>query len=102
VHHGERADRGVHPAADRRPPRREHPGIEIEIVASNAARDLRRREADIAVRNFMPTQPELVARKIADRHARLYASPAYLARIGTRARRRTSATRSSSGSTARP
>lgn len=62
--------------------RREHPGIEIEIVASNAARDLRRREADIAVRNFMPTQPELVARKIADRRARMYASPAYLERIG--------------------
>ena len=62
--------------------RRTHPGIEIEIVAANAARDLRRREADIAVRNFMPTQPDLVARKIADRHARMYASPAYLERIG--------------------
>lgn len=62
--------------------RREHPGIEIEIVASNAARDLRRREADIAIRNFTPTQPELFARKIADRHARMYASPAYLERIG--------------------
>lgn len=62
--------------------RREHPGIEIEIVASNTARDLLRREADIAIRNFMPTQPELVAKKIADRHARLYASPAYLERIG--------------------
>ncbi len=59
-----------------------HPGIEIEIVASNTARDLRRREADIAVRNFTSTQPELVARKIADRDARLYASPAYLERIG--------------------
>lgn len=59
-----------------------HPGIEIEIVASNAPRDLRRREADIAVRNFTSTQPELVARKVADRHARLYASPAYLERIG--------------------
>lgn len=62
--------------------RREHPGIEIEIVASNTARDLQRREADIAIRNFMPTQPELVAKKIADRDARLYASPAYLERIG--------------------
>ncbi len=59
-----------------------HPGIEIEIVASNSARDLRRREADIAVRNFMPTQPDLVARKIAERCARLYATPAYLERIG--------------------
>ncbi len=62
--------------------RRTHPGIEIEIVASNNARDLRRREADIAVRNFTPTQPDLVARKIADRNARLYAAPAYLTGLG--------------------
>jgi DNA-binding transcriptional LysR family regulator len=62
--------------------RRSHPGIELEILASNTARDLRRREADIAIRNFTPTQPDIVAKKIADRHARLYASPAYLERIG--------------------
>lgn len=62
--------------------RREHPRIEIEIVASNAVRDLRRREADVAVRNFAPREPELVARKVADRWARLYATPEYLARIG--------------------
>lgn len=62
--------------------RRVHRGIEIEIVASNGPRDLRKREADIAIRNFTSTQPELVAKKIADRHARLYASPAYLERIG--------------------
>lgn len=59
-----------------------HPGIELEIVASNAARDLLRREADIAIRNFQPTQPDLFAKKIADRSARLYATPAYLERIG--------------------
>lgn len=63
--------------------RREHPGIDIEIVASNAVRDLRRREADIAVRNVKPTQPELVGRKIDDRIARPYAAPAYLERIGS-------------------
>ncbi len=62
--------------------RLEHPGIEIEIVPSNAVRDLRRREADIAIRNFKPTQPDLVARKIDDRVARPYATPAYLARLG--------------------
>jgi DNA-binding transcriptional LysR family regulator len=59
-----------------------HPGIEIEIVASNAAQDLRRREADIAVRNFRPQDPELIARKVHDGYARLYAAPAYLERIG--------------------
>jgi DNA-binding transcriptional LysR family regulator len=62
--------------------RRAHPGIELEIVASNSATDLRRREADIAIRNFTSTQPDLVSRKIADRHARLYATPAYLEQIG--------------------
>lgn len=59
-----------------------HPGIELEIVASNTARDLRRREADLAVRNFAPTQPDLVAKRLPDRFARLYASPEYLERIG--------------------
>jgi DNA-binding transcriptional LysR family regulator len=62
--------------------RQQHPGIELEIVASNTARDLVRREADIAVRNFQSDQPDLVAKKVAVRDARLYAAPAYLARIG--------------------
>jgi DNA-binding transcriptional LysR family regulator len=63
--------------------RRAHPGIEIEIIASNSVSDLRRREADIAVRNTLSTQPDLIARKIGDRWARLYATPAYLAEIGS-------------------
>ncbi|MCO5059884.1 MAG: LysR family transcriptional regulator [Rhizobiaceae bacterium] len=46
--------------------RREHPGITVEVVASNATIDLKRREADIAVRSFRPTEPDLVARKIGD------------------------------------
>ncbi len=62
--------------------REQHPGIEVEIVASNQARDLRRREADIAVRNFRPRDAELYARKIHDGAAGLYAAPAYLARLG--------------------
>jgi len=62
--------------------RRAEPGIDIEIVTSNKASDLRRREADIAIRNFRPTEPDLVAKKIRDVPARLYAAPAYLERIG--------------------
>lgn len=62
--------------------RRAEPGIHIEIVASNKASDLRRREADIALRNFRPTEPDVVAKKIRDVPARLYAAPAYLERIG--------------------
>jgi DNA-binding transcriptional LysR family regulator len=59
-----------------------HPGIELELVASNQVTDLHRREADIAIRGFRPTQPDLVALKIQDGFAHLYASPAYLAEIG--------------------
>lgn len=62
--------------------RREQPGIEIEIVASNQARDLQRREADIAVRNFRVSQPDLVAQKIKDSRAHMYAAPSYLERTG--------------------
>ncbi|WIV49813.1 LysR family transcriptional regulator [Marivivens sp. LCG002] len=62
--------------------RRLEPGIEIEIVVSNHASDLRRREADIAIRNFRPTEPNLIAKKIGDAGAVLYASPDYIERIG--------------------
>ena len=58
------------------------PKINIEIIATNLTSDLRRREADIAIRNFRPTQPELIAKKIKDVSARLYATPFYLDSIG--------------------
>ena len=62
--------------------RRAQPGIEVEIVVSTKASDLLRREADIAIRNFRPSEPDLIARKILDVPARLYATPAYLDRLG--------------------
>ena len=62
--------------------REAHPLIDVRVVASNTVRDLRRREADIAVRNVKPDEPDLYARKIGDRVARAYATPAYLARLG--------------------
>lgn len=58
------------------------PGIRIEVVVSNDLSDLSRREADIAVRNTRPTEPELIARKLRDAAATLYAAPDYLNRIG--------------------
>jgi DNA-binding transcriptional LysR family regulator len=62
--------------------RETHPGIEIEVLASNSMTDLRRREADIAVRNVRPTQNDLVAKRLPDDRALLFAAPAYLDRIG--------------------
>ncbi|GMG83705.1 LysR family transcriptional regulator [Paralimibaculum aggregatum] len=62
--------------------RRAEPGIAVEIVATNAVRDLRRREADIALRSPRPTDPELIARQVSAGAATLYATPACLARFG--------------------
>ena len=63
--------------------RRLEPKLTIEIIASNALSDLRRREADIAIRNVRPSDPALIARKLGDDGAALYATEDYLARIGT-------------------
>ena len=62
--------------------RRAYPGIELELVASNQVLDLSRHEADIALRNATPTDPELVGRKLKVSHGGLYASEAYLAELG--------------------
>lgn len=62
--------------------RTEYPRIQLELVVSNTASDLLRREADIAMRNFRPKQPDLVARKVRAGEAHMYASPAYLERLG--------------------
>lgn len=58
------------------------PGITIELEVSNQASDLKRREADIAIRNFRPTEPDLIAKKIKDAYGVLYATPDYIEKIG--------------------
>ncbi|MDU8943971.1 LysR family transcriptional regulator [Ovoidimarina sediminis] len=58
------------------------PGIEIEVIASNAISDLQRREADIAIRHIRPEEPELFARLLGEETAHLYAAPSYLDRRG--------------------
>jgi DNA-binding transcriptional LysR family regulator len=51
--------------------RRIEPGIEIELIASNSTSDLKRREADIAIRSFRPTQRDLIAKKVGIRRTKL-------------------------------
>ena len=63
--------------------REQQPRIEIEIIVSNQASDLKQREADIAVRHVRPSDESLVGRLIHDKSfAHLYAAPRYLERIG--------------------
>ncbi|MDD9918887.1 MAG: LysR family transcriptional regulator [Rhodospirillaceae bacterium] len=58
------------------------PGIELEVVASNDVRDLRRREADIAIRHGRPEQPDLIAKKLGETEAGLYASAGWIEEHG--------------------
>ena len=61
---------------------RRAPGINVEIVVSNQISDLRRREADIAIRHVRPSEPELIAKLIRTALAHCYAAPAYIRRVG--------------------
>ena len=61
----------------------EHPGIAIELVLTDRAEDLMRRDADIAVRMVRPVQAALVARRIGRVSIGLFAHRDYLARRGT-------------------
>ena len=60
--------------------RQAEPLIQVEIVASDAAQNLLRRDADIALRMFDPTQTALIARKLGDSPLGLYGAKSYLAR----------------------
>jgi DNA-binding transcriptional LysR family regulator len=61
----------------------DEPGIQIEVVASDAITNLLRREADIAVRMMRPTQSSLVAKKLTDLPIVACAHQSYLERAGT-------------------
>ncbi len=63
--------------------RREEPGIDIEVVVTNEPSDLKRREADIAIRSFHPTQNDLIAKKIGEEVIWLYGTQKYLDQLPT-------------------
>lgn len=63
--------------------KRKHPGLEFELVLSNALDNLLRREADIAVRMVEPTQEALVVRKLGFVRLGFHASKEYLRHAGT-------------------
>ncbi len=62
--------------------REKAPQITLVIVASDTISDLRRREADIAIRHVRPTEPELIAKLMGDMTAHFYAAESWIARNG--------------------
>ena len=59
-----------------------HPRIDVELVLSNRAEDLLRRDADIAVRMVKPKQGALLARKLGVLELGLHAHAGYSKRHG--------------------
>jgi DNA-binding transcriptional LysR family regulator len=58
------------------------PQITIVVNATDSLSDLRRREADIAIRHVRPTEPELIGRLVAEMTAEFYAADYWVARHG--------------------
>lgn len=56
----------------------QYPSIQIEVIVTNETSDLKRREADIAIRAYRPEQPDLIIRKINDMNVNLFASKYYV------------------------
>lgn len=60
----------------------EEPEIDLEVLASDQTENLLRREADIAVRMYRPTQPDVITRKVGDVRVGMYAAKSYVERRG--------------------
>ena len=60
----------------------QEPGIKIDVVVSSGVSDLKRREADIALRNFRPTQPDLIVKKVREDKVWLYGTKTYVESFG--------------------
>lgn len=58
------------------------PKLQVEIHASNDIRDLKQREADIAVRYARPTQGDVIGKLVKETRAHLFGSRDYLASFG--------------------
>ncbi|MBC3272844.1 LysR family transcriptional regulator [Pseudomonas sp. SWRI81] len=59
-----------------------HPDVQVQLDASTQILSLAKREADIAVRNTRPDNPDLIARRIARWPVGLFAAQAYVDRHG--------------------
>ncbi|WP_417516902.1 LysR family transcriptional regulator [Minwuia sp.] len=59
-----------------------YPDISVHLVLTDGEVDLTMREADIAIKLWPPTQPDLIQRKLMAVNFHLYASPEYIKRRG--------------------
>jgi DNA-binding transcriptional LysR family regulator len=62
--------------------REKYPGLKCEVNGDYRTVDLAKGESDLALRAFRPTEPDLVARKLADTGWKVYAARSYQAARG--------------------
>jgi len=62
--------------------RLEAPNISLDVIVSNQVSDIKRREADIALRSFRPDDPDLIVRKLYDERIWLYGTPSLVESYG--------------------
>jgi len=60
-----------------------YPDIRVTLMTTDEELDLSMREADVAIRLRLPTQPDLIQRKLFSVHFHAYASPEYVKRFNT-------------------
>ena len=58
----------------------QEPDIQIEVVATDETDNLLRREADIALQMYQPTQLDVIAKKVTELELGIYAAHSYLER----------------------
>ncbi|MEL7132604.1 MAG: LysR family transcriptional regulator [Pseudomonadota bacterium] len=59
-----------------------YPHLQIEVIASDTTENLLRREADIALRMYRPTQPDVITKHITDLPLGVYAAHSYIEKHG--------------------
>jgi DNA-binding transcriptional LysR family regulator len=60
-----------------------YPDIRVQLILEDEELDLSMRQADVAIRLRMPTQPDLIQRKLFTVHHHLFASVDYVKKNGT-------------------
>ncbi len=60
-----------------------YPDVRVTLITTDEELDLAMRQADVAIWLRLPTQPDLIQRKLFSVHFHAYASPDYLQRFGT-------------------
>ncbi len=62
--------------------RKIHPAVSVEVLITNKVSSLSKREADIALRMFRPTQEDLVVNRLPDMHLGFFAHEKYIQNHG--------------------